>query len=112
MTKNDFELLLVTFIWAVNGIAVKDAVSKFLPLQFNVIRLGVAAATLFVIMIVTGQFRGPVEEGLFALILLAGVLGNTFYQYLFIKGISMSTASNTSFVLATMPATLQSSATS
>lgn len=104
MTKNDFELLLVTFIWAVNGIAVKDAVSKFLPLQFNVIRLGVAAATLFVIMIVTGRFRVPSKRD-WPLILLAGVLGNTFYQYLFIKGISMSTASNTSFVLATMPAT-------
>jgi drug/metabolite transporter (DMT)-like permease len=104
LTKNDFELLLVTFIWAVNGIAVKDAVSKFLPLQFNVIRLGVAAATLFMIMIATGQFRVPSKKD-WPLILLAGVLGNTFYQYLFIKGISMSTASNTSFVLATMPAT-------
>ena len=98
------ELLFVSVVWGINAIAVKDALTGFLPLQFNVIRLSLAAVLLLVVLRAGGKFEVP-SRGDWPAIVLAGFLGNTFYQYMFIKGIALSTASNTSFVLATMPAT-------
>lgn len=104
MGRGNLELLLVTVIWGINSIAVKDAVDTFLPLQFNVVRLGLAAILLVAVMVLSGKMEYP-ERKDWPLIILSGFLGNTVYQYTFIKGIAMSTATNTSFVLATMPAT-------
>lgn len=104
MSRGNVELLIVTIIWAINSIAVKDALGEFLPLQFNVVRLGLSTIVLFLVMQLSGGIRWPSRKD-WPRVLMAGFLGNTFYQYMFIKGISMSTASNTSFVLATMPAT-------
>ena len=104
MTRGNLELLLVSFIWGINGIAVKDALSGFTPLQFNVIRLSLAAVLLLLALRASGRFEVPSRAD-WPKIILAGFLGNTLYQYLFIKGIALSSASNTSFVLATMPAT-------
>lgn len=104
MTRGNLELLLVSFIWGINGIAVKDALQSFRPLQFNAIRLSLAAAVLLLALRGSGKFEVPSRAD-WPKVILAGFLGNTLYQYLFIKGIALSSASNTSFVLATMPAT-------
>ncbi len=104
MTRGNLELFLVSFIWGINGIAVKDALSNFMPLQFNVIRLSLAAALLLLALRASGNLEVPSRAD-WPKVIAAGFLGNTLYQYLFIKGIAMSSASNTSFVLATMPAT-------
>lgn len=104
MLSGSCGLVLVTLIWGINSIAVKDALSNFLPLQFNLIRLTVATAILFAVLALSGPIRLPQRKD-WALLVLAGFLGNTFYQYMFIRGLSLSTAGNTSFVLATMPAT-------
>ncbi len=104
MSRGNLELLLVSFIWGINSIAVKDALGGFLPLQFNVIRLSLAAVLLLIILRASGKFEVPSRKD-WPMVILAGFLGNTLYQYLFIKGIATSSASNTSFVLATMPAT-------
>jgi drug/metabolite transporter (DMT)-like permease len=97
-------MFLVTIIWGINSIAVKDALGRFLPLQFNVIRLGLAAVLLLLVMRVSGKWEVPSRRD-WPMVVFAGFLGNTLYQFMFIKGIAMSSATNTSFVLATMPAT-------
>ncbi|MGI6632327.1 MAG: DMT family transporter [Bacillota bacterium] len=104
MGGGNLELLLVTIIWGFNSIAVKDAVGVFLPLQFNVIRLSLAGSLLVALMAFTGKMEYPARKD-WPIVILSGFFGNTLYQYAFIKGIAMSSASNTSFVLATMPAT-------
>ncbi len=104
MRRGDLEMLLVTFIWGVNHIIVKNALDAFLPLQFNVIRLNFAGLLLFAVMALSGRLEWPSKRD-WPLLIVAGFLGNTVYQVMFIKGIAMSTAANTSFVLATMPAT-------
>lgn len=104
MTRSNLELLLTSFIWGINGIAVKDALSGFTPLQFNAVRLCWAALLLLLVLRSSGNLEAPSRAD-WPKIILAGFLGNTVYQYLFIKGIALSSASNTSFVLATMPAT-------
>lgn len=102
--RGNLELLLVTVIWGVNSIGVKDALGVFLPLQFNVVRLMLSAALLLAVMASSGKMEYPAKKERLP-VLIAGFLSNTLYQLAFIKGIAMSTASNTSFVLATMPAT-------
>lgn len=104
VSRGNVELLIVTVIWGINSIAIKDALGEFLPLQFNVIRLGLATCVLFAIMFFSKSTKVPRRKD-WPLVLITGFLGNTFYQFMFIKGISLSTATNTSFILATMPAT-------
>lgn len=104
MSRGNLELLLVTIIWGINSIAVKDALGEFLPLQFNVVRLGLASLLLLAVMRVSGKWEIP-ARGDWGKLVLAGFLGNTLYQFMFIRGIARSSAINTSFVLATMPAT-------
>jgi drug/metabolite transporter (DMT)-like permease len=96
-------MFVVTIIWGINSIAVKDALGAFLPLQFNVIRLGLAAVLLLLVMKVSGKWEVPSRKD-WPMVVVAGFLGNTLYQFMFIKGIALSSATNTSFVLATMPA--------
>ncbi len=104
MRRGDLEMFLVTFIWGINHIVVKNALDAFLPLQFNVIRLNFAGLLLFVVMVASRKLEWPSKKD-WPRLIVAGFLGNTLYQVMFIKGIAMSTAANTSFVLATMPAT-------
>ncbi|MGI6666601.1 MAG: DMT family transporter [Bacillota bacterium] len=104
MGRGNLELLLVTVIWGLNAIAVKDALGAFLPLQFNVVRLMFSAALLLTVMASGRKMEYPARKDWLPII-IAGFLTNTVYQYTFIKGIALSTASNTAFVLATMPAT-------
>lgn len=104
MSRGDLEMILVTLIWGINAILVKDALGSFLPMQFNAIRLNLASLLLIGVMAVSGKMERPSRKD-WPLVILAGFLGNTVYQVMFIKGIAMSTASNTSFVLATTPAT-------
>lgn len=100
----DLALLTVTVIWGFNNIAVKRALGSFLPLAFNALRFGIATILIFLLLRLSEK-RIAVPRADLGVLLLAGFLGNTLYQVGFIKGLSLSSAGNVSFVLATMPAT-------
>ena len=100
----DLALLAVTVVWGFNNIVVKRALQSFLPLSFNALRFGLATIVIFLLLYLSeGRITVP-RSGLRELFVV-GFLGNTVYQVAFIKGLSMSSAGNVSFVLATMPAT-------
>lgn len=98
----DLLLLGVTVIWGVNSPIVKFALSGFRPLSFNGIRFVVCTATLFLFLRLFEKDMRIRKEDFFR-VLAAGFLGNFVYQVAFIKGINLSLAGNTAFVLATMP---------
>jgi len=95
-------LVLMAVIWAVNFSVVKYGTSLVDPLAYNGIRVGLAALVL-VLIVAASRAPLPSRRDLAALLAL-GVLGNGFYQCLFVIGVSRTSASDAALVIAATPA--------
>ena len=116
MTTNDFHaskktrfsvidamLIALSFIWGINFSIVKSALNEgFYPLSFNSIRFGLASLFLIAFLWIRERNLGIRKEDIGRFILL-GLIGNAIYQFLFINGISQTTAGNSSLFLAMTP---------
>ena len=102
---SDLYMLLIILIWAVTFSFIKIALKEFSPLAFNGIRMAVASVFLVLVLFITKQGLGIPKKDLWKLVVL-GIIGNTVYQILFIHGINMTTASNTSIIMAMTPASV------
>jgi drug/metabolite transporter (DMT)-like permease len=102
ISANDFLMLLVVAIWGLNLSLVKIALREIPPLPYNGIRLLLAAAVLLVWLLLSEKNlrlrRHDVPK-----ILLLSFSGYTLYQYLFITGINLTTASNTAVIFGSTP---------
>jgi drug/metabolite transporter (DMT)-like permease len=99
---SDVLMLVVVLIWAVNYSLIKIALKEIPPLPFNGIRLLLSSAVLVVWFLITERdFRIQKEHIL--KILLLSISGYTIYQYIFIKGIDLTNASNTAVIFGTGP---------
>jgi drug/metabolite transporter (DMT)-like permease len=95
-------LLLVVVIWGFNFSFVKWVISRIHPLAFNVIRFSLASMLILSLLWVReGRGSMPVADVLKMAVL--GVLGHSVYQIFFIKGLSLTTAGNSSLLIATSP---------
>jgi drug/metabolite transporter (DMT)-like permease len=101
----DLFMLLTTLIWAINFSFIKIALDEFSPLAFNGIRMAFASVILVLVLFITKQGFGVPRKDIWKLVVL-GVIGNTVYQLLFIHGINLTTASNTSIIMAMTPASV------
>lgn len=101
----DLFMLLVTLIWGINFIFVKIALAEFSPLAFNGLRMAFASLILLLVLFFTKQGLGVAKKDIGKLVVL-GIIGNTVYQLLFIHGINLTTASNTSIIMAMTPASV------
>jgi drug/metabolite transporter (DMT)-like permease len=99
---SDVLMLGITVVWGLNFSLIKIALREMSPEGFNGVRL-VLTAVLFVILLkLSGQGFRLGRGDLWKLALL-GIMGNAFYQVLFIGGLNRTTASNTSFILSISP---------
>ena len=100
--STDLLLLLMTVIWGSNFTAIKYSLEDLLPLSFNALRFTIASILMLIVALRSrDSFKVARGDGkkLFAL----GLLGNTFYQSLFITGMSHTRAGNAALILATTP---------
>ncbi len=95
-------MLLAVFIWGINLSVVKYALTEFPAHFFNFLRLAGASIFLLLLTMAEGEKLNVPPKALFPLILI-GFLGNTLYQVFFIKGISLTTASNASLIMTSSP---------
>jgi drug/metabolite transporter (DMT)-like permease len=95
-------MLLAVLIWAFNFSVIKIALKEFTPGSFNGPRLTIASLLLLLFLRLKEGSIAPPRGDLLKLIIL-GVVGNTFYQYLFINGIYRTSASTTSMILTMTP---------
>jgi drug/metabolite transporter (DMT)-like permease len=95
-------LWLLVLIWAANFSVVKAALADFRPLAFNAIRFVLASAVLLAFLRSAGK---PLrfERRDWPALLALGLLGNTFYQVLFIVGLDWTLAGNASLLLGASP---------
>jgi drug/metabolite transporter (DMT)-like permease len=103
--KTDFSMLLAVLIWAVNFSLIKVALTEFSPMAFNGIRMVFASAILIFFLLSTKKGLRVPRKDLGKLVVL-GIIGNAVYQLLFIHGINLTTASNTSIIMAMTPASV------
>jgi drug/metabolite transporter (DMT)-like permease len=99
----DMMLIGMSFIWGINFSVVKSALNEgFYPLSFNSLRFSSASLFLIALLWIRERNLSVRKEDIGRFILL-GLIGNTVYQFLFINGISRTTAGNSSLILATTP---------
>lgn len=102
LTTPALGLLLVVLIWGGNFTATKLAFSEIPPLAFTAVRFTFGAVLMWLVLARREGWRLPPRATWLPLILL-GVVGNTIYQLCFMTGLSRTTATNSSLILASMP---------
>ncbi len=101
-TRTDLALLGVALVWGGNFAVVKFGAQLFAPLAFNATRIGLAT----LLLIIAARVRReplPAPADLRALLGL-GVIGNGFYQILFVLAVSVTRSANVAIVIAATPA--------
>lgn len=98
----DFLMLLAILLWAVNFSIIKIALREFSIHGFNGPRLFLASI-LLLIFLWRKEGRLSVRRADLPRLIALGIIGNTFYQLLFINGISRTTASSTSLIMTMTP---------
>lgn len=102
ITLNDGLMLVVVAIWALNLSLVKIALAEIPPLPYNGIRLLLASFVLLAWLLLTEKNLKMRRQDLPKIALLS-FSGYTLYQYLFIRGINLTTASNTAVIFGSAP---------
>lgn len=99
----DLALLSMTVIWGLNAVIVKATYAQIPPMAFMALRFVIAGALLLAVLWrAERSLRLPRREWM--AFIAAGMVGTGFYQPLFLTGLSMTTASTTSLIIATSPA--------
>ncbi len=97
------QLFAVVLIWGLNYTVSKWSLREFPVLGFTALRFAIASVLLVAVLRWREGSIRPAPGHLRRLALL-GVTGNSVYQLCFIIGLSLTTASNSALVLASMPA--------
>jgi drug/metabolite transporter (DMT)-like permease len=98
----DLLLVAMSFVWGMNFSVVKGALADFSPLSFNAIRFGTASLILLSLLWLRERSLRIRKKDVGYFVMLA-LIGNTAYQLFFINGIALTTAINSSLILATTP---------
>lgn len=101
-TRHYLAMLLVSVIWGANFSVSKYALGSIPPLPFNAIRFVLASGLLYLVARVT-EPPARLDRRTFRHLVGLGVLGNTVYQALFMTALSLSTATNGAFIMASLP---------
>lgn len=95
-------MILVTLFWGGNFTATKLAFTQIEPLAFTALRFVLATVVIwFIVRRVEGPV--PLPTGTLRPLIVLGVVGNTCYQIFFVEGLSRTSATKSSLILAAMP---------
>ena len=99
----DFAMFCVALIWAANNIITKITYTEMKPETFMSLRFIIASA-LFLLVLFWKEPGFNVRRGDWGWIVLLGIVGTSVLQPLYLKGLSLTTASNTSLIMTFAPA--------
>ncbi len=92
----------VGIIWGVNFTALKLGLREFEPFALAGFRFAAGSAVLWLLVAGRKPLAGVSARRFWTLVGL-GVLGNTVYQAMFMTGLSITTATNSSMIVAALP---------
>ena len=98
----DIGIALMTLVWGVHYIVVKDALSDLAPLTFNAIRFSIGLPVILLAGLQRPAALRIARRDVPRLALL-GLIGPFGYQIFFILGLERTTSTNTALLTATMP---------
>ena len=98
----DLAMLGVTLVWGLNFVVVKHTLDEMLPLTFNALRFVLSSALMASLTLLIHKNLRVRRRDL-PILVLTGLIGNALYQVLFIKGLALTTAGNSSLLVATNP---------
>jgi drug/metabolite transporter (DMT)-like permease len=98
----DLSLLFLAMIWGLNFTVIKASLAEIDPYSFNSIRFVLAALFMWTIIAKRKSWFKIDKKDLIPLLIL-GLVGNLFYQWLFIIGINLTLAANAAVMLGTIP---------
>jgi drug/metabolite transporter (DMT)-like permease len=98
----DLLLLLMTIIWGSNFTVIKYSLDDMLPLAFNGLRFVIASSVILVALRLASRGPKVARADLWKLFGI-GLIGNTFYQSVFILGLARTRAGNGALIIATTP---------
>src|SRR3990170_4769867 len=101
-TAHDAEMVLVATIWGGNFSVSKFAMNQIPPLSFSGLRFAFASALLLLIARRMGAMAQLPRRTFWGLVGL-GIVGNTFYQTAFMTGLSITSATNSAMIVASLP---------
>jgi len=101
-SRVDVLLILMSFVWGINFSFVKGALIDFSPLSFNALRFGTSSVILLCLLWLRERNLRISRKDVGYFVML-GLIGNTAYQLFFIHGIALTTATNSSLIIATTP---------
>jgi drug/metabolite transporter (DMT)-like permease len=101
--RTDLLIVLVIVLWAVNLSMIKIGLRSLSPHAFNAVRLGLAALAYLAVLLARPGRPALGRRGDAWRAAGLGLLGITFYQVFFIRGVSMMNASTASIVMGTSP---------
>ena len=99
----DVYMLLAVLFWAINFSFIKIALLELSPLGFNGLRLVLTSVIFFIILLFCKDGFSFDRADIWKLVVL-GIIGNTVFQWLFIQGMDLTTATNASIIVAMTPA--------
>lgn len=99
---HDFEMLIVALIWGGNFSVSKFALEQIPPLPFSAFRFTLASVLLGLGAKRVGALTRLPRKTFWSLVGL-GVVGNTIYQTAFMTGLSLTTATNSAMIVASLP---------
>jgi drug/metabolite transporter (DMT)-like permease len=92
----------MTIIWGSNFTAIKYSLDDMLPLAFNGLRFVIASTVMLIAMRMASRGPRVSRRDLWRLFGI-GLIGNTFYQSVFILGLDRTRAGNAALIIATTP---------
>jgi drug/metabolite transporter (DMT)-like permease len=99
---SDALMLLAVVMWGINFSLIKIAMRELTAGGFNGLRLLLTAVIFLVLLVISGQGFRLQRNDVWKLLAI-GVAGNTVYQLFFIRGMSLTSASNSSLILSMSP---------
>src|SRR4029453_11317264 len=96
-------LLAVVLLWGGSYPAIKATQPFFPPLAFAAFRCGVAAVVLLAVGLATGALRPGVRRRDWGVVVLLGLLGNTLFHSLLIRGIHHTSPAHAALLVALSP---------
>ncbi|MFC2165442.1 DMT family transporter [Acidobacteriota bacterium] len=100
--KTDVLMLLAILFWAINFSLLKIVFREMEPLAFNGLRMVLASLLLVLICLMSGENLRVDRKDFWKLAGL-GFIGNTLFQIAFMIGLDLTTASNSSIIIAMAP---------
>jgi drug/metabolite transporter (DMT)-like permease len=103
LSRTDLLVLCVTLIWAASFSVVKYALRQMGPLSFATVRFGTASVMLLA-WVWLSEGKPVISREDWVRVVLVGLTAIGVYQVFFTVGLEYTTASNSSLMLATIPA--------